>query len=187
MIIHLSKGTYMAVPKRKQSKARGRKRRTNWNCTIPQVGVCRLQEGAGCFWGGCNWLTLPWRYKSSLPPGRSSNPKQASRHEREDRRDLEESDHWRSNTVGKEPAGPFSIPLCTSDLWLPAPICSEARDSSLTGFSTQDWTSSADNRMTIELMKVIIIIWIKHDGWSVRDEKVDLDNTTETLQNLHQP
>tara|TARA_B100000470_G_C19549000_1_gene283977 strand:+ start:163 stop:345 length:183 start_codon:yes stop_codon:yes gene_type:complete len=30
----------MAVPKRKQSKARGRKRRTNWNCTTPQVGVC---------------------------------------------------------------------------------------------------------------------------------------------------
>ena len=30
----------MALPKRKQSKARGRKRRTNWNCAIPQVGIC---------------------------------------------------------------------------------------------------------------------------------------------------
>ena len=30
----------MAVPKRKQSKARGRKRRTNWKCTTPQVGTC---------------------------------------------------------------------------------------------------------------------------------------------------
>ncbi|MDP6569927.1 MAG: 50S ribosomal protein L32 [Candidatus Marinimicrobia bacterium] len=30
----------MAVPKRKQSKARGRKRRTNWNLSKPQVGSC---------------------------------------------------------------------------------------------------------------------------------------------------
>ena len=30
----------MALPKRKQSKARGRKSRTNWNCATPEVGVC---------------------------------------------------------------------------------------------------------------------------------------------------
>ena len=30
----------MAVPKGKHSKARSRKRRTNWNCATPQVGIC---------------------------------------------------------------------------------------------------------------------------------------------------
>ena len=30
----------MAVPKRKQSKARGRKRRTNWKYISPQVSKC---------------------------------------------------------------------------------------------------------------------------------------------------
>ncbi len=41
----------MAVPKGKQSKARGRKRRTNWNCTTPQVGVCAQ----------CSQPKLPYR------------------------------------------------------------------------------------------------------------------------------
>ena len=30
----------MALPKRKQSKARGRKRRTHWKCATPQLGIC---------------------------------------------------------------------------------------------------------------------------------------------------
>ena len=40
----------MAVPKGKQSKARGRKRRTNWNCETPQVGKCSQ----------CNQPKLPY-------------------------------------------------------------------------------------------------------------------------------
>ncbi len=30
----------MAVPKRRQSKTRGRKRRTHWKLSEPQVGTC---------------------------------------------------------------------------------------------------------------------------------------------------
>ena len=30
----------MALPKRKISKTRGRKRRTHWKANVPQVGVC---------------------------------------------------------------------------------------------------------------------------------------------------
>ncbi len=30
----------MAVPKKKISKTRGRKRRTHWKASAPQVGVC---------------------------------------------------------------------------------------------------------------------------------------------------
>jgi len=30
----------MAVPKRKISKTRGRKRRTHWKASTPQIGVC---------------------------------------------------------------------------------------------------------------------------------------------------
>jgi len=41
----------MAVPKGKQSKARSRKRRTNWNCATPQVGVCAQ----------CSQPKLPYR------------------------------------------------------------------------------------------------------------------------------
>ena len=41
----------MALPKRKQSKARGRKRRTNWKLATPQVGMCAQ----------CNQPKLPYR------------------------------------------------------------------------------------------------------------------------------
>jgi len=41
----------MAVPKGKHSKARSRKRRTNWNCATPQVGVCAQ----------CSQPKLPYR------------------------------------------------------------------------------------------------------------------------------
>ncbi|MFQ6609529.1 MAG: 50S ribosomal protein L32 [Fidelibacterota bacterium] len=45
----------MAVPKRKISKTRGRKRRTHWVASIPQVGVCSQ----------CNSPKLPYRACSS--------------------------------------------------------------------------------------------------------------------------
>ena len=41
----------MAVPKRKQSKTRGKKRRTNWNSPTPQVGKCSQ----------CSQPKLPYR------------------------------------------------------------------------------------------------------------------------------
>ncbi|MBT4339828.1 MAG: 50S ribosomal protein L32 [Bacteroidetes bacterium] len=41
----------MAVPKRKISKQRGRKRRTHWKASTPQVSVCPQ----------CNSPKLPYR------------------------------------------------------------------------------------------------------------------------------
>jgi large subunit ribosomal protein L32 len=41
----------MAVPKRKISKTRGRKRRTHWKYSVPQVGTCQQ----------CNSPKLPYR------------------------------------------------------------------------------------------------------------------------------
>jgi len=41
----------MAVPKRKISKTRGRKRRTHWVAKAPQVGICTQ----------CNAAILPYR------------------------------------------------------------------------------------------------------------------------------
>jgi large subunit ribosomal protein L32 len=41
----------MAVPKRRHSKTRSRKRRTHWKCATPQVGTCAQ----------CNQPKLPYR------------------------------------------------------------------------------------------------------------------------------